>query len=31
VERYTLDEIEQMMVPLKERIIELENEINTLK
>ena len=31
VQRYTSEEIDQMMTPLKERITELENELNTLK
>tara|TARA_E500000318_G_scaffold110065_2_gene124552 strand:- start:1522 stop:2034 length:513 start_codon:yes stop_codon:yes gene_type:complete len=31
VQRYTSEEIDQMMTPLKERITELENELNKLK
>ncbi|WP_437399479.1 pyridoxamine 5'-phosphate oxidase family protein [Flagellimonas lutimaris] len=31
VQRYTSDEIDQMVIPLKERIKELENELNKLK
>lgn len=31
VQRYTSEEIEQMITPLKERITELENELNKLK
>nr|WP_297786647.1 pyridoxamine 5'-phosphate oxidase family protein [uncultured Allomuricauda sp.] len=31
VQRYTSEEIDQMIAPLKERITELENELNKLK
>lgn len=31
VQRYTSEEIDQMITPLKERITELENELNKLK
>ncbi len=31
VQRYTSEEIDQMVTPLKERITELENELNKLK
>ena len=31
VQRYTLEELDHMVAPLKKRITELENELNTLK
>ncbi|MER3317541.1 MAG: pyridoxamine 5'-phosphate oxidase family protein [Allomuricauda sp.] len=31
VQRYTLEELDQIVMPLKERINELENELNKLK